>query len=105
MEKMPLLTRPNLRDVLILYMAIVPEAGSSVLMREEGGDQQPIYYVSNTFKNAKLRYLSIEKMGYTLLLAARRLRPYYQLHIIKVMANFSLEKHLKKYEKSTQMLN
>ena len=54
-----------LGDVLLLYMAVMPEAGSSVLMREEGDEQQPIYYVSNTFKNAELWYSRIEKVGFT----------------------------------------
>src|SRR5438128_900821 len=63
----PLLTRPLPGDILILYMTVMPEAGSSILMREEEGEQQPIYYVSNTFKNPELRYSRIEKVGFTLL--------------------------------------
>src|SRR3954464_13469406 len=97
--------RPMPGDILLLFMAVVPEAGSSVLMREKGKEQQPIYYVSNTFKNAELRYSRIEKVGYTLLLAARILRSYFHAHTIKVMTNFPLEKHLKKLEKSGWMLN
>src|SRR5436189_884198 len=71
LENPPLLTRPRLGEVLLIYMAITPEAGSSVLMREEASTQFPIYYVSNIFKNAETRYSRVEKVGYTLLLAAR----------------------------------
>src|SRR4051812_36845307 len=74
-------------------------------MREERDEQQPIYDVSNTFKNAELRYSQIEKVGFTLLLAARRLRPYFHAHTVKVMTNFPLEKYLKKLEKSGRTLN
>src|SRR3954471_23865153 len=48
----PLLTRPRSGKVLLIYMAVTPEAGSSVLMREETSIQLSIYYVSNIFKNA-----------------------------------------------------
>src|SRR5436190_22212972 len=51
----PLLTRPRPGEVLLIYMAIIPEAGSSVLMREEASTQFPIYYVSNIFKNTETR--------------------------------------------------
>src|SRR3954470_6314040 len=86
----PLLTRPRPREVLLIYMAITPEAGSSVLMREETSTQFLIYYVSNIFKDAETRYSRVEKVGYTLLLAARRLRPYFQAHTIQVMTDIPL---------------
>ena len=55
-------------------MAMTLEAGSSVLMREETSIQLPIYYASNIFKNAEIRYSIVEMIGYTLF-ASRRLRP------------------------------
>lgn len=43
-------------------------------MSEEDGSQQPIYYVSNIFKNIELQYSMIKKgCIYSLLLATRRL--------------------------------
>src|SRR3954463_14457494 len=68
----PLLTSPQPGDVLLLYLAVTEEAGSSVLVREEGNLQSPKYYVSNIFKGPARRYSRIEKVGYTLLLSARR---------------------------------
>src|SRR4051812_12154049 len=52
----PLLTRPRPGETLIIYMAVTPEAGSSVLIREEASVQFSIYYVSNIFKSAETRY-------------------------------------------------
>src|SRR3954469_19116984 len=86
-------------------MAVMPEAGSSILLREETSVQLSIYYVSNVFKNAELRYSRVEKVGYTLLLAARRLRPYFQSHVINVMTDLPLEKYLHKLHRSGRMLN
>src|SRR3954470_10006083 len=86
-------------------MAVMPEAGSSILLREETSIQLSIYYVSNIFKNREVRYSRIEKIGYTLLLAARRLRPHFQAHTIQVMTDIPLEKYLTKLHQSGLMLN
>lgn len=51
---MPLLTHTILGEVLLLYMAITPEVGSSMLMTEVAGSQQPIYYASNIFKKYRV---------------------------------------------------
>ena len=59
----PLLTRPRPGEVLLIYMAITPEAGSFVLMREKTSIKFQIYYVSNIFKNAEARYSRVEKVG------------------------------------------
>src|SRR3954470_21995126 len=72
----PLLTSPRPGDTLLLYLAVTEEDGSSVLVREkEGNLQSRIYYVSNVLKGPAVRYSRIDKVGYTLLLSARRLRP------------------------------
>src|SRR3954463_11257151 len=101
----PLLTRLRPGEILIIYMAVTPEAGSSVLMREESSIQLPIYYVSNIFKSAEVRYSRVEKIGYTLLLASRRLRPYFQAHTIQVMTDVPLGKYFTKLHQSGRMLN
>src|SRR3954471_3269282 len=51
----PHFTRSRPGETLLIYMAITPEAGSSVLMREKASTQFSIYYVSNIFKNAEVR--------------------------------------------------
>jgi hypothetical protein len=42
----PVLTKHMAWDTLILYLAVTHEAVSAVLIREEGKDQFPIYFVS-----------------------------------------------------------
>lgn len=77
LETVPLLTCPSPGEVLLLYMVVTPEAGSSMLIREKEGSLLPNNHVSNNFKNTYLRYSGIVKVGYTLLLEARRVRPYF----------------------------
>ncbi|XP_073101396.1 uncharacterized protein [Elaeis guineensis] len=53
----PLLVRPEVGEVLYLYLATSPEAVSSVLIREnENRVHQPVYYVSKVLHEAETRY-------------------------------------------------
>ncbi|KAL0293991.1 UNVERIFIED_CONTAM: hypothetical protein Scaly_3131200 [Sesamum calycinum] len=53
-------------DILDLYLLTTPQAISSVLIREEGGKQMPIYYVGKVLNVAEGRYTPIEKMALAL---------------------------------------
>ncbi|KAL0420565.1 UNVERIFIED_CONTAM: hypothetical protein Slati_3079400 [Sesamum latifolium] len=59
-------------------------AVSSVLIREEGGKQLPIYYVSKVLNGAEGRYTPIEKMALAFVVTARRLHPYFLSHPVGV---------------------
>ena len=48
-------------EVLFAYIAVAPHAVSLVLIRIDGGIQQPIYYVSKSLHEAEVRYLPLEK--------------------------------------------
>lgn len=41
---------------------------------------QKVYYVSRVLHDAETRYTGIEKLALALVVAARRLRPYFQAH-------------------------
>ena len=56
-----------LDDTLLMYLAVSPTAISSVLVREEGTIQRPVYYVSKLVKDAKTRYTRVEKIILALL--------------------------------------
>ena len=58
---------------------------SAALIREENGTQLPVYYVSQAFQGAKAKYPLIEKIEFTLIIASRKLRPYFQANPISVM--------------------
>ncbi|KAL0402391.1 UNVERIFIED_CONTAM: hypothetical protein Slati_4269000 [Sesamum latifolium] len=88
---LPLLVKPSAGDTLYLYLSATTQAVSSVLIREEEGKQLPIYYVSKVLNGAKERYTPIEKMALALVITARRLRPYFLSHPIRVKTNIPLK--------------
>jgi hypothetical protein len=49
--------------------------------------QKPVYFVSTVLHNARDRYTMQQKLLYTLLIASRKLRHYFQGHLIKVVTD------------------
>ena len=88
----PLLSSFMLGEELYLYLAVTPYAVSSVLIREEGRVQKPVYYTSRALRGAKGRYPLIEKLAFSLITASRKLRHYFQAHVINVMTAHPLKK-------------
>ncbi|KAL0458116.1 UNVERIFIED_CONTAM: Polyprotein P3 [Sesamum latifolium] len=80
-----------------------PQVVSSVLVREEGGKQLPIYYVSKVLNGAEGRYTPIEKVALALVVTARRLRPYFLSHPIGVRTNTPLKQTLGKPDTSGRL--
>ncbi|KAL0423218.1 UNVERIFIED_CONTAM: Retrovirus-related Pol polyprotein from transposon gypsy [Sesamum radiatum] len=72
---------------------ISENAVSSVLVRQENREHLPVYYVSKVLQGAEPRYSQIEKLALSLVIAARKLRPYFQSPTIKaqVLADFVVE--------------
>ena len=88
------MSSPAPGEDLYLYLATNPAVVSAVLVREDSAVQKPVYYVSRILRDAETRYSPIEKMAYALIVAARKLRPYFQAHRIKVMTKEPLKKAL-----------
>ena len=87
----PVLSKPIIGETLFLYVATSEHAVSGVLIREESGEQQLIYYVSRSLVDAKTRYPVMEKLALAVVTAARKLRPYFQSHSITVMTSQPLQ--------------
>ena len=94
----PLLSPFMMGEELFLYLAVTPHAVSSALIREEGKIQKPVYYTSKALRGSKGRYLLIEKLAFALITASRKLRHYFQAHVINVMTNHLLKKAMNKLE-------
>ncbi|KAI3448680.1 hypothetical protein Pfo_005345 [Paulownia fortunei] len=77
---LPLLTKLEMGETLLFYLAASKEEVSVVLVQEMGKDHQ-VYYVNQTLQGAELKYPNIEKLALTLITAARKLQPYFQLHL------------------------
>ena len=75
-----------------------PYAVSSALIREEEKVKKPIYYTSKALRGAEGRYPPIEKLAFSLVTAARKLKLYFQAHVINVLTDYSLKKAMNKLE-------
>ncbi|XP_074356707.1 uncharacterized protein LOC141696466 [Apium graveolens] len=100
----PMLAKPEDGETLILYLAVSGYSVSAVLVKEEASHQWPVYYVSKRLLDAETRYTNMEKLVYALILAARKLRPYFQAHRIEVRTAYPLRHILHKLESSGRML-
>ncbi|XP_062173536.1 uncharacterized protein LOC133878998 [Alnus glutinosa] len=101
----PLLSRLVEGDVLYMYLAVSPSAVSSALVREEKGVQKSVYFMSRALRGAEERYPRIEKLAFALIVSARKLRPYFQAHAIRVLTEYPLKKVLQKPDLSGRLVN
>ena len=81
----PVLAKPDVGDVLSLYVAVSPAAVSSILIKEDCSEQKPIFYTSMRMNGPETRYPTLEKMALAVVEAARKLRPYFQSHTIEAL--------------------
>ena len=73
-------------------------------MAEQSRQQYPVYYISHVLTGLESRYLLIEKFAYALLIASRKLRPYFESHLVTVLTDQPLRSALKKYGSSGRMV-
>ena len=60
--------------------------------------QKSVYYTSLALRGAEGRYPQIEKLAFALIIASRKLRHYFQAHVINVMTDHLLKKAMNKLE-------
>ncbi|XP_065017679.1 uncharacterized protein LOC135644146 [Musa acuminata AAA Group] len=77
---------------------------SSVLIKENSGEQLPVYYVSHVLNEPEERYPPIEKLALALVLSARKLRPYFQAHPVEVITDQPLRQILSKFDVAGRLL-
>ena len=100
----PLLSLSKEGEDLFLYLAVSVTAVSAALIKEENRVQLPVYYVSQAFQGAEARYPPIEKITFTLIVASRKLRPYFQANPIIVMTDQLIKKAMNKPEAAGRMV-
>ena len=66
----PLLSPSRPGEELYLYIAVSQAAVSAALVREEGGSQRPVYFISKAFRGTEERYPRIEKLAFALMTMA-----------------------------------
>ncbi|XP_077228544.1 uncharacterized protein LOC143861508 [Tasmannia lanceolata] len=77
---------------------------AALLIREEHNQQKPVYYVSKVLHDVETRYRRVEKLAYALIMAARKLRPYFQAHTIKVLTDQPLRQVLHRPDTSGRLV-
>ena len=85
----PMLTAPEPREDLFMYLSMSEHAVSAVLLRDQGV-QQLVYYVSKTLIDVETRYLPLEKLVLALVHATQKLPHYFQAHTIYVLTEYPL---------------
>ena len=100
----PLLSPSVIGEELYLYLEVTPHAMSSTLIQEEGRVQKPVYYTCKALRGAEGQYSLIEKLAFALITASRKLRHYFQAHIINVMMDHPLKKAMNKLEAAGRLI-
>ena len=88
----PLLNPSIPGEELYLYIAVLQAAVSAALVRDEGGSQRPVYFVSRAFRGVEERYPRMEKLVFALITTTRKLKPYFQAHTIVVLTDQPLKR-------------
>ena len=61
LSRPPIMSSPEMDEVLFAYIAVAPHAMSLVLIRVDNGIQRPVYYMSKSLHEADIHYLPLEK--------------------------------------------
>ncbi|XP_075492469.1 uncharacterized protein LOC142530521 [Primulina tabacum] len=59
LAQLPVLVKPEPGEKLFVYLPNTEYVVSSVLIKEEGSDQKPVYYVSHALRGPELRYSEV----------------------------------------------
>ena len=85
------MSSPEPDEVLFANIVVAPYAVSLVLIRVDGGVQEPVYYVSKSLHEAEVHYLLLEKAILAIVLGTRKLPHYFQAHTVVVLTQLQLK--------------
>ena len=91
-------------ESIYLYLAVSETEVNAALIKEEGRKQLPVYYVNQAFQWAEFMYPRIEKIVFTLIVASRKLRQYFQANPILVMTDQPIKKSMTQPEAAGRMI-
>ena len=90
----PLLAKPLTGERLFAYLAVSEHAVSSVLVKDAGGVQLPVYYMSKRLLDTELRYPELERLALALITSTRKLRHYFLAHTVVVVTSHPMKQVL-----------
>ena len=89
---------------LFIYLAVSDVAVSAALFKENiDGRQRPVFFVSKSLTDVETRYNHLEQAALALQVATKKLRPYFQAHLIVVLTNLPLRSTIHKPDLSGRM--
>ena len=86
----PIMSRPEMDEVLFAYLAMATYAVSLVLIRVDCGMQKPVYYISKSLHEAEVWYLPLEKAILAVVYGTRKFPHYFQSHTVVVLTQLPL---------------
>ena len=92
-----MLTAPEPREDLFMYLSISEHVINAVLLRDQGV-QQPVYYISKTLVDAETRNLPLEKLVLALVHTTWKQPPYFQSHTVYMLTEYPLQSLLKRFD-------
>lgn len=75
LKSLPTIARPDVGDLLQLYISASRKTVATTLVLEKNKVQQPVYFVSHILTPTEKIYPSIEKMAFAIMIATRKLKP------------------------------
>jgi hypothetical protein len=87
---------PAVGEALLIYIAATTQVVSAAIVverREEGHAlliQRSVYFISEVLSETKIRYPQIQKLLYAVILTRRKLRHYFESHLVTVVSSFPL---------------
>ena len=90
LSRPPIMSSPEMDEVLFAYITVAPHAVSLVLIRVDSGIQRPIYYMSKSLHEVEIRYLPLEKAILAVVQVKRKLPHYFQAHMVVVLTQLLL---------------
>jgi ribonuclease HI len=96
LTKAPILVPPTSGEALLIYVAATTQVVSAAVVverREEGHAlliQRHVYFISEVLSETKIRYPQIQKLLYAVILTRRKLRHYFESHLVTVVSSFPL---------------
>ena len=85
LSRPPIMSSPEMDEVLFSYIAVALHAVSLVLIRVNDGVQRPVYYVSKSLHKAKIRYLPLEKAILVVVYDTSKVPHYFQVHTVVIL--------------------
>jgi hypothetical protein len=96
------------RSPLLLYVSASNSAMSAVLVQEKEEEgklkQILVYFASEALYGSKIFYSKLEKVVYAVIMAARKMRHYFEGHRIRVITNQPLSDLFTNREASTRII-